>query len=417
MAYITRWGQTYLDFCLSFMKVVLIAGPRQCGKTTLMRHVLDENQDVFVSLDSTGVAEYVRSAPAGFLADHKQYRRVALDEVQKVPDLFSEIKYDVDQSDTAGRYLMTGSASFHAMPTVNESLAGRLGLIRLRTLTEGEIQGNPPRFIERILTEDFSGKGLFACTKSSIIEKALKGGYPGLIGKPSDVRKNWFDFYVNSLIDHDLKDVSNIRKKHALNELLVSVASYSSKLLVIKNLGDKLSLNRETMLQYLGALEALYLVDKVPAWTRLDYDRIGRSPKVFVTDSGLMAALLGFSHHEAVFKDVIVDADFTGKLVETWVYCQLAGLLTVESDWKLNHFRTRDGHEIDFLLENRRGDLIGIEVKAGEKVSASDFKHMDWFREKIAGQRRFTAVLLYAGDAVRRFGEQRFAVPFAMLWS
>lgn len=416
--YISRWAETEYDLLCQMMRIVMVSGVRQCGKTTMVRNkAADETP--FISFDHIGIAESAKNAPASFLKQYQDTPRIAFDEIQKAPELIGEMKAVVDENPIPGRFVITGSANYRSLPNVNESLAGRLGEVRLRTLTEGEIQGNSPNFLNRLLSNDFGAPlAIDECNKLLVIDKAIQGGYPQVIGQPTIFRQRWFANYIKSMIERDLKDIANFRKLQTMRQLLHFLALNSSQIPNITDIANRLQEKQPLIREYLNALKTLYLVEELPAWSKRDNDRIGRSPKWLISDTGLMCALANRYERPHVFRgDEQVDAEFTGRLLETWVYTQIVPIIDLNPDWEIYHFRTRNGKEIDFLLENNiTGDLIGIEVKSAERVQQQDFRAMDWFAEKLAGQHNFKAVVLYTGNHVQQFSENRIALPMAYLW-
>lgn len=415
--YITRWAEKELCDAMQWIKIVMVAGPRQCGKTTLMEHCLDKD-DVLLRLDETALQQDASDAPGTFLNRYRTHKTIAIDEIQKAPSLIGEMKAFVDADQRNGRFLISGSANYRSLPSTQESLAGRLTEVQLRTFAEGEMQNRPPRFLQRLIQNDFSEiVTRDECNKDIILQKALLGGYPAVQNLPANGRKLWFRAYLQNLFERDLNDIKRFSKPNTMMQILRYLASTSGKTININNVCSALNISRYLVEEYLRALKILYLVDEIPAWTRFDTDRIGKASKWFISDSGLAAASLGYFSRDNLFKsDQIVDGDIVGKLVENWCFMQLASQLGGLSDWTMYHFRTRNNQEIDFLLENTQGELIGLEIKAGESVDANAFRHLNWFRDNIAKERKFKSFVLYSGQLVRQFGPDNLAIPMAYLW-
>lgn len=415
--YITRWAENELRNAMQWIKIVMISGPRQCGKTTLMKHHLGQH-DILLKLDETALQQDAADSPNTFLNRYRNYKTIAIDEIQKALPLIGEIKAFVDTDQRNGRFLISGSANYRSLPSTQESLAGRLAEVRLRTFAEGEIQNRSPRFLQRLIQNDFSEVVTRdECNKDIILQKALLGGYPSVQNLPANGRKLWFRAYLQNLLERDLIDVKRFSKPNTMIQILRYLASTSGKTINLSTVCSALNTSRYLIEEYLQALKILYLIDEIPAWTRFDTDRIGKASKWFISDSGLAAAALGYFSRDSLFKsDQSVDGDIVGKLVENWCYMQLASQLGILSDWTMYHFRTRNNQEIDFLLENSQGELIGLEIKAGESVDASAFRHLNWFRDNIAKERKFRSFVLYSGQLVRQFGPNNIAIPMAYLW-
>lgn len=417
MSYIVRWAEAQYNLAQTVFKVLIFSGARQCGKTTLMERVLPE-EGAFVSLDEASNRLFAINEPNGFLKEYAKYSCLAIDEVQKAPVLFSEIKAFVDRKQSLRQYLLSGSSNYKTMASVTESMAGRLGEIRLRTLTEGEIQGNNPTFIDRILEKDFSlDIDKETCSREAILKKAMRGGFPAIINSSDEQKALWFDTYVDSLVNKDILEIQEIRRPAQLKKLLKICAANSSRILNISSCARDLELNRITLATYMDLLEMMFLVDRIPAWKPRRGERIATLPKTLIGDTGLMCHLIGINQTKALTNPYDkAQTDLIGNIVETWVYQQLVTLTDINREWSIYHFRNRLGLEVDFLLENRAGDLIAIEVKASETIKSEHFKNLRAFKEAFGKTHPIQSVVLYCGKDVRRFSDDEVALPMAALW-
>ena len=411
-----RWQLDCILSALASRRVLVLAGSRQCGKTTLAREIASDDA-IFRSLDDLTLLDAAKSDPSSFV--HHGDNLMIIDEVQKAPVLLQAVKQSVDENQSPGRFLLTGSANIQSLPGVTESLAGRVRKIRLRPLALGEIAGKQARF----LGEAFEGK--FDCdtslladnnysVKDQYILKALAGGYPEALrqGNARESRR-WLTDYLEALLERDLMDIINIRRQDDLKRLLEVLAAWSGKFMDIASIGSGLSISRPSILSYINALEALYLVERVRPWLKTDYERVAKRDKLFMTDTGLMAAILRWR-----FEKVQLDGERNGKLIETLVFTQLAAQIDAQdTDYELYHYRDRDRREIDFIVENEDGDVLGIEVKAGSAVNKGSFKHLIWFRDNMVKDTEFVGVVLYTGEHVVPFGDRLWAVPISTLWA
>lgn len=420
-----RWCLDTLKQALESRRVVVISGARQCGKTTLVRSYFESERvssrseemsagvtpaacrvgEIYRTLDDVTLLKAAHDDPRSFVRTSAD--TLIIDEIQKAPELLPSIKEVVDSNNRPGQFLLTGSADIRKLPQVSESLAGRVKNIHLRTLTCGEILGNRPNFINELFNGDFPGQ-IAGYDKKKILDTAFLGGYP----EPLNIkyRKDWFHDYIDTLISKDLKDISNIKRISTLKELVKILAAWSSKFIDIPDLCGKLSISRQTFDSYLNALEFLYLFERVPSWCKTDYARVGKKDKLFISDTGLMAALLNWKVDE-----VMVNPDRAGKIVETLVYHELS----VQCDLcgaKIYHYRDRENREIDFVVESEDEQIACIEVKSGTAISKSDFKHIEWFRDNIARNRNIITIILYSGENTLSFGEGLLAIPLAALW-
>ncbi len=402
-----RWLELKLFNTLGQRRVVLLSGPRQSGKTTLVKS-LKTTAD-YLTLDDLTLLAAAKNDPISFVK--RQGSLLIIDEVQRVPDLLLAIKKTVDQDTANGQYLLTGSAKIEHQPNVQESLAGRVGKLHLRTLSQGEIGSIKPQFLENAFQQKFL-KSNDTFDKDSIIDLALRGGFPEPLSNTPKQRSLWHRDYIAALIDHDMREIVNIRRRESLYTLLEILSAWSSKLIDFESIGSSLSLTRQTLEAYTNALEALFLVEKLPAWTKTDYTRVGRKSKLFLTDSGLMASILKWQHAR-----IRLDDDKVGKLIETFVYTELAANIDCEDEYQLYHYRDREKREIDFVIERDDGAILAIEVKAGMTIKREAFKHLKWFSENLLSDRSFVGVVLYSGNDVLSFGDNLWAVPISSLWA
>ena len=417
MAYIHRWAEDEYQLAESIFKAIIFSGVRQCGKTTLMKESLPENS-VFLSLDDPDLAQTAKESALGFLLRHRNRPCVAIDEVQKAPELFHAIKAVVDTRPEKRQFLLSGSSNYKTMPAIHESMAGRLGEVRLRPMTEGEIQGNPPRLLHRLLTGDFGEDVSYdECNKPLILQKALRGGFPELLSYSTRQRSYWLDAYVDASVKKDFLELAQFRKPEILRKLLDLCAANSSRTVNVSETAAALEVSRITLNEYLAALETMFLIEKVPVWQPRTADRVTSTPKLMLCDTGLMGHLTGIGTEDALkIVDDKAKSDLLGNLVETWVYQQLVPLTDLGRDWRLYHFRNHAGKEIDFILEHRNGDMICFEVKANEGVKSEHFKNLRWFREQFGKGRKIKTVVLYCGWIIHQYSEDEYALPMAWLW-
>jgi predicted AAA+ superfamily ATPase len=403
-----RWQKDSVKRALKTRRIVVISGPRQSGKTTLAKRLF-KTEKTFRTLDDTELLNVAAADPLGFLKHAKG--TMIIDEVQKAPLLLPAIKRIVDDNNAPGQFLLTGSADIHKLPGVTESLAGRVSNIRLRTFAVGELLEKEPAFFERAFSQDWPPQ-ISGYDREAIISLAFRGGYPEAVRLDERDRLRWYLDYVDSLMERDLRDIANIRRKEAMSDLLYVLAAWSSKLMDVSSICAKLALNRATAETYVNTLTALCLFERLGPWVRTDYEKAGRKGKLFATDTGLMAGILNWR-----MEDVFLDSDRSGKIVETFVFNELAAQIALRDGYRFYHYRDRDKREIDFIVENDRGVLLGIEVKAGTAVSKNDARHMAWFRENITPDKKFIGVVLYTGENVLPLGPDTLAVPIAALWA
>lgn len=403
-----RWQEKPLQEAAKTRRVLLLSGPRQCGKTTLCQEIASEGT-LYMTLDNPALFAAAKNDPVSFIKNDG--KMMIIDEVQHAPELLLAIKEAVDKNIRPGQYLLTGSSNIQALPNVRESLAGRIRRIRLRGLTQGEIEGVQPSFLEMAFTGSFKVRKV-PCSQEDIIARALKGGFPEAMKESPRNRRLWHLDYVNALLERDLKDIANIRRQESMRSLVSVLASWSGKYMDTSAIGSFLSIQRATLESYLNALEALYLVEKVPPWLKTDYDRIGKRSKIYMSDCGLMSSILGWKVKELRF-----DPDRLGKLFETFVFNELSAQIDVDPGmYEVFQYRDKDKREVDFIIEREDGALLGIEVKSGSVVDPQSFKHLKWFQKTLSQHKSFTGIVLYTGEYVLSFGSNLWAIPISLLW-
>ncbi|MEN8247062.1 MAG: ATP-binding protein [Thermodesulfobacteriota bacterium] len=404
-----RWQKATIKQLMFERRVLLLSGVRQCGKTTLA-HQLESDETEYRTLDDGTLREAAENDPQGFIK--RSSRTLIIDEVQRVPSLLPAIKKAVDEDTRSGQYLLTGSTNIQSLPTVSESLAGRIAKIRLRPLTQGEIERTSSRFIDSAFKQSFS-RSHTHYDRDAVMEIAFRGGFPEPMLLQDRSRKRWHTDYINAILERDLKEIARIHRKNAMRELVHTLAAWSGKLMDLSAIGSGLSIQRSTIETYINALETLYLVERVYPWTKTDYARVGKQSKLFMVDSGMMTSLLSWKINQ-----VRLDSDRSGKLIETFAFNEIMAQVDASDDrYELFHYRDREKREIDFLIEREDNALLGIEIKAGSAVDKKDFTHMRWFQKNLAKKRTFIGIILYTGEYPASFGDNLWAVPFGILWS
>ena len=402
-----RWQTEKVQHLLSCRRGVNLTGARQVGKSTLTEMLTLPNPRRW-SLDDDDICRAAADDAHGFVK-HRQGETVIIDEIQKVPRLLNAIKMVLDHDNSKGQYLLTGSANIRFAKMVKDSLAGRLGVVRLRPLAFAEINGCRPDFLDVAFSRGFEGRDFTGLGKRDVLSLAFAGGYPEARELSVGDRRDWFKTYLDDLLEKDIQDITEIRKVATLRKVATSLFAHSAQFIAVNELAAKVELAKVTLQNYIAALKALYLFDSVPAWATSDYELIGKRDKFLATDSALVANILGWNEDDAY-----IDANKSGKLVETWVYNQLASVAETSSDFSIGHYRDSCKREIDFIVERTDGAMLGIEVKAGSSLGDGDFKHLKWFAKNLAKD-EFTGIVLYSGEHTLRFGEGFYAVPLAAL--
>ena len=393
---------------LSDTPVVLLQGPRQCGKTTLARQVAEPLGFGYLSLDDDNLVRAAKADPLGFVMDLPP--KVILDEVQRVPELFTSIKLVVDRNRQPGRFLLTGSADVLLLPKLSESLAGRLEVLRLHPLSQVEMHRGQTQFLEQLFTADFK----FATTARlgpDLAALMVSGGFPAALARLGSRRRTWYQAYMQTLIQRDVRDLARIAALDIMPRLLQLAARQTAHLFNVSELASPFGVSRPTIRDYLTLLERVFLVDLLPPWHVRDINTLVKTPKLHLGDTGLVAALL-----KVDAASLYANRDLFGQLLETFVFQELRRQSSALHDSiGFFHFRHRDNHEVDIVLEQDT-HLAGVEVKASATVREDDFRGLRKLQE-IAGDRFACGVVLYDGEVSLRFGPKLFAMPMATLWT
>ena len=403
-----RWIRPEIHKALENRRIVLLVGLKESGKTTLVKTLRSEHIE-YRTLDDLTLLNSARNDPQVFVKRDKPL--MIIDEVQRVPELLLAVKQVVDEDDTMGQYLLTGSADIQQLPRVRESLAGRVTKLCLRPLAQGEIVRSQVHFLKDAFSQHFINPSIHY-DKDDMIKMALCGGFPEpLQCHESQARIAWHQDYMNAILDHDLKDIVNIRRRNSMQSLVEVLSAWSSKYMDLSAIQSGLSIRRATLETYMNALEALFVIERLPAWAKTDYGRVGKRSKLYMRDSGMMASLLNWKQDAIRFDD-----DKVGKLIETWVYNEIAANVGCQRAYKMYHYRDRDKREIDLLIERNDGALLGIEVKAGSAIKFDHFKHLKWFHENIVKSKQaFVGIILYTGEKLVPFADNLWAVPIACM--
>ncbi|MEM1243974.1 MAG: ATP-binding protein [Pseudomonadota bacterium] len=389
--------------------VVMLAGPRQCGKTTLVKQIMRQNW-VYVTLDDINQLEFAKSDPLGFIRYFND-RRIIIDEVQRVPELFLPIKQSIDENRLPGRFLLTGSANAMALPRVADSLAGRLEIVSLLPLADCEIENKPSYFLAKILSGQIP-KTKQTRIREQLISKVLSGGFPeALLRKETSRRVSWFNQYILSIVQKDIKDLGQIENLDIIPKLIQMICNQVGSLVNYTKVGNALGLSRQTVARYLQLLEQLFIFQELPAWNRNDNKRLTKTPKVHLVDSGLLCALRRINK-EKINRDPVL----FGSLLEAYTLCELHRLASwYDEPIYFYHYRDKDQVEVDIVLETMSGDVIGIEVKSSATLKKQDFQGLQRLK-KIAGKKFLLGILLYDGDYTNRIEENIFSAPIGILW-
>jgi predicted AAA+ superfamily ATPase len=367
----------------------------------------------YLTFDDPSILAAAKSDPTGFVSGLT--KPVTLDEVQHVPDIFPAIKLAVDRKREPGSFLLTGSADVLLLPKLSESLAGRMEVLTLWPFSQGEIVGIREHFIDALFARQPSwGMGKSGALKrNQLFEMITAGGYPPLITRRQVARrKAWFQSYLMTILQRDVRDLANIADLTAVPQLLAAVASRAGGLLNFADLSRSLSLPQTTLKRYFALLEATFLVQLLRPWSVNVGQRVIHTPKVYVNDTGLLSHLLGLTLERLEF-----EAGLAGAALENFVVMELRK----QSSWsetqpQVYYWRTASGQEVDIVLEDSGGHLVGIEVKGSATLQREDLRGLQVLSD-AARKRWVRGVVLYTGTEIIPFTSNLHGIPVSNVWT
>lgn len=408
----SRHMESILKTALRDTPVVLLVGSRQSGKTTLVQSIGKQGGGVpqYITLDDPATLAAASTSPASFIEDLEA--PAIIDEIQRVPELLLALKFRVDQQRKPGLYLLTGSANVLTLPKAADSLAGRMEVQTLWPLSQGEILGRREGFVDACFSKSLPRK-IEATNWKTLLERMVCGGYPEVVRRTDASRRRaWWTSYLATLLERDVRDLSNIEGLREMPRLLELLATRTGGLLNYAEISRAAGISTTSVKRYIGLFRALYLHVELPAWFRNLEKRLVKSPKSYLNDTGLLCHLRGID------KDALLkDRQRVGPVLENFVIMEIRKQL----GWsqitpRLYHYRDASGNEVDLVMEAPDGRLVGIEIKASIEVGRHDFRGL----KELASQceKDFVrGIVLYAGSARRAFGENLYALPLSSIWS
>lgn len=404
-----RFLEARVSESLGDTRVTTVIGPRQSGKTTLIQKFTSDKRPYY-TLDDLTTYEAATYDPLGFI---KRIECGAIDEIQRVPELIPAIKMSVDSDPRPGRFLLTGSADILTIPTISESLAGRMSINRLLPLSQAEIEGVQVSFLDDLFETDDSPFKRTTYRVDDLEHRVLKGGYPEMQRKTSErARQEWSANYVETILSRDIKEILDAYRLTDLSQLIQATAIQSGQLVVHAEIAKRMGLDTKTIQRYMATLEQMYLLKYLPAWHSNELKRLLKTPKLHFLDSGLAAAI-----RQIGLRTIQSDRTSFGPLLESFVFSELQKLSSFSDRWlSFHHFRDKDRKGVDFVISSGGNAIVGIEVKASATVRPRDFAGLRKLQFATGPSFRF-GVLLYTGTQIVPFGDALFAVPVSVLWT
>ena len=405
-----------VEEALEWSRVVMLHGARQCGKTTLARMIAERRGGTYVSLDDEAQRRIALADPLTFLIGHPH--PLVVDEIQLGGDrVVRAVKQLVDAEATPGRFLLTGSTNFLTVPTISESLAGRVQIFRLWPLSQAELAGVGAAEIDSWFEGAPAPSAPARTTRDEYLSLLCRGGYPEVVGLSADRRRRWFRGYVETVTQRDIAALADIRKTATLPSLLRWTAGLTAGQVNLADAARRLQTSRSVITSYFEWLQTVFLVHELPAWSRNLPSRPVRRSKYYLTDTGLAAGLLRVTP-EALAPP---GAPATGPLLETFAVNEIARQLSAsQRDCTLSHYRDNQGREIDLVLEDADGGVVAVEIKATRSPDPRRVDHLAWLRDRLdaVAPGAFRAgVLLHTGEQSGKVGDRLHLRPIDSLWA
>ena len=403
MKYLKRAIRKELDEYLKYFPVLLISGARQVGKSTLALHLGIEN---YITLDDINIYEMAKNDPKGFIESLD--KPVIIDEAQRLPQLMITIKEHIDKKRINGEFVLTGSASLQGFKDISDSLAGRIGIVKLYPLSLKEKSQKEENIID-IFSSSLDSY-ILKKYKSDIAQHLLDGGYPEMLKIDSQKAKYlWFSSYIRTYIESDARELTNIRNLDKFIKMYRLCMIRSGNMFNKNELQKEAGLDNRTFDSYFAVMEHTYQLQKLQPFFKNQLKRLIKTPKIYATDTGVLTHLLQINSKEELEK-----SHYRGDIIETFIYDEL--LKANSSALKkvgLFYYRTSDKKEIDFILDYGE-KIIAIEIKTSKSISKSDFKHIYHLQKEIPDSFD-KGIVLYGGDSFLRLDEKMYAVPFGFL--
>jgi predicted AAA+ superfamily ATPase len=409
LQYVPRHLLPLIEAALEDTRVVTISGARQAGKSTLVHRLLRARKGSLERrLDRPAELAAAKADPARFV---RHDGLLAIDEVQRAPELALSIKAEVDEDPRPGRYLLTGSARLVGRRALADSLVWRMETLELWPFSQGELARSRDDFVDRVFEDEPDLRVETGESRDGYVDRLTRGGLPEAVRRDDGRRSRFFASYIDDLIDRDVMQLAEIHRRDALRRLLSEVAGRAAQLVKVEALASDIAAPASTVERYLALLEEVFLIKRVPAWSAATTGRAVHMSKVLFVDTGLCAHLQGRTQRRLLRDDAAL-----GALLENFVIGELARQLGwSKTRATLHHFRTRDGVEVDAVLEAADGRLAGFEVKAAETVRAEDFGSLRYLQAR-APKHFHLGVVFFTGRSVLPFGKDLLAVPIESLW-
>ena len=416
MAYIQRTLESSLKDSLATRSLVYLNGARQCGKSTLARNISTDRELNYVTFDNPASLFFAKNDPAGFVQQLPRKKLNIIDEVQLAPELFRYLKMAVDEKrfggKDSGQYLLTGSANIFSLPKLSDALAGRMSIMPLFPFSVTEAKGTGVNFVEKLWNDDLqTGK----YPPANIADAVLSAGFPEISINKNINRFLWFNDYITTILQRDVRTLADIKNPDYIYQLLVSFSQRAAGLLNNAGVMKETGLDAKTYEKYKALCAGTFLIFELPSWTRPNRlnKKFVKQKKLFFTDTSLLCHIM-----QRDLKDVYkTDKTTMRHLFENFIATEIIKAAAPLGTYHVSHFNPvqNQGKEVDFVIENRNGQAIGIEVKLDGTINGNDWANMNVLSETL-GNKFKKGIVIYTGTELVQLSRNIRAVPVNYLW-
>jgi len=417
MAYIRRNLAKKLEKTAKTFSATYLSGARQCGKSTLVRHLMSMNSANYLTFDTVTIRTAAKKDPDAFIAGLPKGKLNIIDEVQRVPSVYLSLKKAVDERRFEGKgkalFLLTGSANIFGLPKLAKAMVGRMAVLTLYPFSAAEILNSDTNFIDRLWNDKLSIKNYKHADLTSIIKNAT---FPEIALNKDIEHDIWLNSYLDTILDRDAVEFAKIRKPELIYQLLVSLSSRVGSLVNNDNIMKETGLNQGTYEKYKLFCDAAFLTFEIQPWAKPNKlkKRFVKSKKIYFTDTNLLCFLMRRDISEVYEKD----PSLMGHLFENFAASEIMKAISaLPEKYYVSHFNPvrGDGKETDFVIEKDNGETIAVEVKLNSSLNDNDFKNLELCRNVI-GNKFKRGIVLYTGEDLVPFADNLWAVPINYLW-
>ncbi|MCL2070255.1 MAG: ATP-binding protein [Treponema sp.] len=416
MAYIRRILEDFFVKTVETRPLVYLNGARQCGKSTLAQNLPIGKELNYVTFDNPVSLSFAGTDPAGFIKQLPQDKLNIIDEVQLAPELFRYFKVAIDEKRLTAKdrtlYVLTGSANIFALPKLADALVGRMAILTLHPFSASEVKGTGINFLDKLWNTEL---GPAKYPRAKLVETIANSTFPELALDKKKNRNLWFDDYITTILQRDVRVLADIKNPDNIFQLLVSFSQRAGGLLNNSNIMKETGLDAKTYEKYKALCSSTFLIFELPSWSRPNKlnKRFVKQKKLYFTDTNLLMFLMQRDMEE-VYKN---DTTVMGHVFENFIAAEIMKAANSLGQFSVSHFNPvqYQGREVDFIIENPKGEAIGIEVKLGGTIDEKDWANMNTLKETL-GNKFKKGIIIYTGTDLIQAGRDIWALPVNYLW-